>query len=177
MRCEICDCLIPEGATECPHCGFEVAWMQTAQKHEKSSTKETRSDKKAETVTSIVADFQRETYISLAVKRAAIFPIILGIVFIVIGLFIPVPGGALTTYSWMDGERAETFEFDNRYTAIDEYVGGDAYNYVIGASLVAGKMSGYIAAKATLFVVGAVCVCGGMIMIVVAGGMNRTKKE
>ena len=176
MRCEICDCLIPEGATECPHCGFEVAWMQTAQKHEKTSTKETRSDKKAETVTNIVADYQRESSISLAVKRAAIFPIILGIAFIVVGLFIPVPGGALTTYSWMDGERAETFEFDNRYSVIDEYVGGDAYNYIIGASLVAGKISGYIAGKAAFLVAGALCVCFGIMMTVIAGGMQGKDK-
>ncbi len=28
MRCEICDTEIPAGATECPHCGFEVKWMR-----------------------------------------------------------------------------------------------------------------------------------------------------
>lgn len=28
MRCEICDTEIPDGATECPRCGFEVEWMR-----------------------------------------------------------------------------------------------------------------------------------------------------
>ena len=45
---------------------------------------------------------------------------------------------------------------------IDEYVGGDAYNYIIGASLVAGKTAGVIAAKAISIVGGAICFCFGL---------------
>lgn len=67
-------------------------------------------------------------------------PIIIGILLVLIGLIIRVPGGALTTYKSLDGESAGGYyAFDNRYSSIDEYVGGDAYNYIIGASLVAGK--------------------------------------
>ena len=72
-------------------------------------------------------------------------PIIIGILLVLIGLIIRVPGGALTTYKSLDGESAGGYyAFDNRYSSIDEYVGGDAYNYIIGASLVAGKTAGVI---------------------------------
>lgn len=87
-------------------------------------------------------------------------PIIIGILLVLIGLIIRVPGGALTTYKSLDGESAGGYyAFDNRYSSIDEYVGGDAYNYIIGASLVAGKTAGVIAAKAISIVGGAICFC------------------
>lgn len=90
-------------------------------------------------------------------------PIIIGILLILIGLIIRVPGGALTTYKSLDGESAGSYyAFDNRYSSIDEYVGGDAYNYIIGASLVAGKTAGVIAAKAISMVGGAICFCFGL---------------
>ena len=90
-------------------------------------------------------------------------PIIIGILLVLIGLIIRVPGGALTTYKSLDGESAGGYyAFDNRYSSIDEYVGGDAYNYIIGASLVAGKTAGVIAAKAISMVGGAICFCFGL---------------
>ena len=64
-------------------------------------------------------------------------PIIIGILLVLIGLIIRVPGGALTTYKSLDGESAGGYyAFDNRYSSIDEYVGGDAYNYIIGTETV-----------------------------------------
>ena len=62
-------------------------------------------------------------------------PIIIGILLVLIGLIIRVPGGALTTYKSLDGESAGGYyAFDNRYSSIDEYVGGDAYNYIINGT-------------------------------------------
>lgn len=97
-------------------------------------------------------------------KKMNIYPIIIGLVLIIIGLILRVPGGALTTYEGLDGAKTEYYTFDDRYSAIDEYVGGDAYNYIIGASLVAGKIAGTIAAKAICMVGGAICVCIGTIV-------------
>lgn len=57
---------------------------------------------------------------------------------------------------------------------IDEYVGGDAYNYIIGASLVGGRISGFIAGKTVATVAGAMCVCAGAVMLVIAGGTRST---
>lgn len=99
-------------------------------------------------------------------KKAFICPIILGITLILIGIFIKIPGGILTTYKTLDGEKAESYVFDTKYSSIDEYVGGDAYNYEIGASLVAGKMAGTMISKSIFIVTGAVCICFGITMII-----------
>lgn len=72
-----------------------------------------------------------------------------GIFLILIGLFMKVPGNHLVTYS----------SHDNRNSEIEEYVGGDAYNYIIGASLVAGRIAGTMAAKAILVVGGSLIIC------------------
>lgn len=94
--------------------------------------------------------------------RAYYCPIIIGIILIFSDLIIHIPGGALTTYESLDGVSTENYVFDDEYSSIDEYVGGDAYNYIIGASLVAGKIAGMIAAKAICIVGGAMCLCFGI---------------
>ncbi len=96
--------------------------------------------------------------------KAHVFSIILGIILILIGLIIPIPGGALTTYKSLDGESTDYYTFDNRYSSIDEYVGGDAYNYIIGSSLVSGRISGTITAKAICVVGGSICLCLGLML-------------
>ncbi|MBQ7914641.1 MAG: hypothetical protein IJZ28_02540 [Clostridia bacterium] len=95
-------------------------------------------------------------------KKAYICPIIIGIILILVGLFIQVPGGALTTFESLDGDSADHYVFDDRYSSIDEYVGGDAYNYIIGASLVAGKISGTMTTKTICIVGGTLCLCAGI---------------
>ncbi len=60
----------------------------------------------------------------------------IGLTLINAGNAIQVPSDYLTTYSFQSG------------TKIREYVGGDAYNFIIGASLVGGEISGKLAAKA-----------------------------
>ena len=100
-------------------------------------------------------------------NSAALFSIIVGIILILSGLFIQIPGGALTTYESLDGDYTESYVFDKKYSSIDEYVGGDAYNFIIGASLVAGKISGTIVAKTICIVGGLMCVCFGMALDVV----------
>lgn len=97
--------------------------------------------------------------------KAYICPIIIGIVLILIGLFIQIPGGALTTHESLDGNKTGFYNFDDKYTAIDEYVGGDAYNYIIGASLVAGKISGTMTTKAIFIVGGILCLCLGITLL------------
>lgn len=98
------------------------------------------------------------------IKNAYKYPLIIGAILILIGLFIKVPGGALTTYEGLNGEKTEYYVFDDTYSSIDEYVGGDAYNYIIGASLVAGKISGTMTTKAIFVVGGAICLCLGLAM-------------
>lgn len=95
-------------------------------------------------------------------KKSYMCPIMIGLILVLIGLIIQIPGGALTTYKFMNGESASGYAFDNKYSSIDEYVGGDAYNFIIGASLVGGKIAGMIAAKAVAMVGGAICICFGV---------------
>lgn len=88
-------------------------------------------------------------------KNVSRIVILIGIILIVVGVCIKVPGTELTTLTYFEGK-------DN-YSVIDEYVGGDAYNYIIGASLVAGKISGILTMKAIFISVGVLIFCIGLI--------------
>ncbi len=99
-------------------------------------------------------------------EKAWMCPIAIGILLILIGLIVQIPGGALTTSSYMNGESTDYYVFDNKYSSIDEYVGGDAYNYIIGASLVAGKIAGTIAAKSVFIASGLICLCFGLTLMI-----------
>jgi uncharacterized membrane protein len=98
-------------------------------------------------------------------KNAWIVPVIIGAVLVLVGFCMKMPGGALTTYGSLDGESTEYYTFDDTYSAIDEYVGGDAYNYIIGASLVAGKIAGTMTTKAICIVGGFMCIAFGVALL------------
>lgn len=87
-------------------------------------------------------------------KKISILVLCVGVILIAVGVLIQIPGDKLATDSFMDG-----------YSIIEEYVGGDAYNYIIGASLVAGKISGIIAMKSIFIAMGCLIVCIGLISI------------
>lgn len=99
------------------------------------------------------------------IGKAYAWPLIIGAVLILVGLIIQVPGGVLTTLETRNGESTDNYVFDDEYSSIDEYVGGDAYNYIIGASLVAGKISGTMTVKAVCIVGGLLCICAGMVLL------------
>ena len=88
-------------------------------------------------------------------RTAALVVIAAGIILITAGLMIAVPGDYLTTYESLGGK--------DGYSYIREYVGGDAYNYIMGASLVAGHISGTMAMKAVFIAVGALVTCIGLL--------------
>lgn len=88
-------------------------------------------------------------------RTAALVVIAAGIILIIAGLIIAVPGDHLTTYERLGGS--------DGYSYIREYVGGDAYNYITGASLVAGHISGTMAMKAIFIAVGALVACMGLL--------------
>lgn len=92
----------------------------------------------------------------------AVVPIIIGIILIIVDFIIRIPGGALTTRESYDGQTTSYYTFDDTYSSIDEYVGGDAYNYIIGACLVGAKMAGAMAARAIFIVGGCICFCIGV---------------
>lgn len=84
-------------------------------------------------------------------KGISIIVAIIGVVLLVVGLFIKVPSKELTTHSILSGE----------YSVIEEYVGGDAYNYIIGASLVGGEIAGAKTQKAMFVSIGLLIMCAG----------------
>lgn len=75
------------------------------------------------------------------------------VLFCIGGLFIQTPHKELTTYSALDDE----------YSVIEEYVGGDAYNYIIGASLVGGEIAGAKSQKAIFISGGLLIFCLGLL--------------
>lgn len=80
-------------------------------------------------------------------KGSQVLGIILAIALIVFAVVFPTPDKHL---------RVSMFDYDNPWTDSygEEYVGGDAYNYQIEASLKAGYMSGVLAMKSVSFVGG-----------------------
>ena len=98
-------------------------------------------------------------------EYAFLCPVILGVALLLVGCFMKMPGTALTTVKSADGDACTSdYYIGDRYSAIDEYVGGDAYNYIIGSALVAGRISGTITAKTICIVAGALCICAGAVM-------------
>lgn len=147
--CSNCGTQIPDDAAVCPQCLHEINNQLSPAPGQAIALKNA-----FEKITPLVSTNNP--------NKAYMCPVIFGIVLILIGLFIQVPGGALTTYGSLDGIKAEYYVFDDKYSSIDEYVGGDAYNYIIGASLVAGKISGTMTAKAIIIVGGVLCLCFGI---------------
>lgn len=89
-------------------------------------------------------------------KKASVLVCVIGLVLLLIGVFMPVPGKLLTTYDSLDGKSSDYS--DEKYNAIEEYVGGDAYNYIVGAALEGGEIAGVRSQKA-------IFITGGLIII------------
>ncbi len=85
-------------------------------------------------------------------RGTAVFIMVIGLALVLAGLIIQVPHKELTTYSWLEDE----------YSVIEKYVGGDAYNYIIGASLVGGEIAGAKAQQAIFISVGLLIFCFGV---------------
>lgn len=86
------------------------------------------------------------------------FSIILGILFIIFGLALPIPEKHIGTWNTFRGNEWTA----DKYT---EYVGGNAYNIIIEASLRGGIIAGRTTAKAILVVGGSVFIGTGLILL------------
>ena len=89
-------------------------------------------------------------------KGMSIIIAVVGVILFITGLAIKVPSKELTTYS----------SLGKKYSVIEEYVGGDAYNYIIGASLVGGEIAGAKTQKAIFISFGLLLLCNGMFLFV-----------
>lgn len=134
-----------EKLQECSHCGFK--FCPTNQPAPISSAPE-------QVDTPIDTPVERKQEKTANRNATAYFVIAIGIVLVCIGLLLQVPSKELTTYSILK---------DSGYSVIEEYVGGDAYNYIIGAALVAGEIAGAMIQKAVFISIGLLIVCIGML--------------
>lgn len=87
-------------------------------------------------------------------KNVSITIICIGAVLFLIGLFIKIPSEELTTH----------LSLGDKYSLIEEYVGGDAYNYIIGASIVSGKIVAAKIEKAIYISFGLLIIALGLIL-------------
>ena len=119
--------------------------------------------------------FDKKGAVSDVKKLLFIFPIIIGISLIVIGACVEIPSTKLEdSVLNLDDEDYSTGD----YSLIDEYVNGDAYNYIIGASLVGGQISGATVSKTIYYTGGAICLCIGMLMyVLIPKGESKKAKE
>lgn len=134
-----------EKLQECSHCGFKF-----------NPTNQTAPISPAPEQIDIPIDtpVERKQEKTTSRNTTAYIVIAIGIVLVCIGLLLQVPSKELTTYSFLG---------DSGYSVIDEYVGGDAYNYIIGATLVAGEIAGVMIQKAVFISIGLLIVCIGLL--------------
>lgn len=100
-------------------------------------------------------------------KNFAIVGIIIGLLFAALGL---------ATSSPSDVIRTGILARDNRDVGgYVRYVGGDAYNFIIEASIRGGEIAGRNAARATYLTGGFIMVTGSLITLGVA--LDKEKKE
>ena len=86
-------------------------------------------------------------------KKISVLVMVIGLVLFIVGLFIKISSKELTTYS----------SLSDKYSVIEEYVGGDTYNYIIGASLVGGEIAGAKAQKAVFISMGSLIFVIGLL--------------
>lgn len=107
------------------------------------------------------ADYQKT-----AKKLAPYLFVGAGALCLLVGLLFPMPGEDLTTYDLNGAE----------YFHIEEYVGGDAYNYIVGACILGGHISGAMTVKAVFAVGGLALICVGVTVLAVFGtGMKKSE--
>ena len=112
-------------------------------------------------------------------KALPVFVLIIGIIMIIVGLAgLIVPGQILTDSSSRKPDTYPAVNGDGKdYSYIEQYVGGDAYNYIIGANLVGARITGIITARAILVVGGILVSCLGLIGIHFVNVMSEASES
>ncbi len=87
----------------------------------------------------------------------------IGVICLIVGLVFPMPDEHLSTFV-----AANSSSFH-----VEEYVGGDAYNYIIGACILGGHVAGAMATKSIFVAVGLVLVCLGCFLLVFSLSSKR----
>lgn len=101
-------------------------------------------------------------------KTISIIIMVMGAALFIVGLFTKIPSKKLSTW----------FYEEDTHSVVEEYVGGDAYNYMIGASLVGGEIAGAKAQKAIFISIGSlIFVLGLLVLSLQEENAEKTKKD
>lgn len=132
MFCNMCGTELSADATYCHECGkkFEVSNVKHNNIDGAQNDKEKEINKSEINIGDIVL---------LNIIPAICF--IIGIILFIIGLCIEVPSDSISSYS------------------VSKYINGDAYNYMIEASLRGGKIAGVMISKCVYIVIGLLISC------------------
>lgn len=101
-------------------------------------------------------------------KKIAFTLIGLGIVLVLMGVIKQVPPSYLVTTSSSNG-----VDFGSVAASVTEYVGGDAYNYIIGAAVVGPQVAAVKIIKWILIVGGILVACIGCLLYGMAESMEN----
>ena len=107
-------------------------------------------------------------------KGMPVVVLLVGLAMICFGIFfLKVPGQYLTDSSYLKPDKYPAIAGDgSEFSYIEQYVGGDAYNYIIGATLVGSRITGLIIAKCVLVAVGILVSCLGVLGLCLAKSMT-----
>lgn len=109
-----------------------------------------------------------------AVQIAAVIMLLVGIACIIVGIVIKVPNSHLVDildsnpYMQYNG-----IQFRPGYSTVEKIVGVDAYNFIIGASLVGGYISGRIVQKTIFVVSGIIISLAGLLALCVMADRQK----
>lgn len=176
--CPNCKGIIPDGMKFCSKCGTDMQAIKEANlpepmsavEQESSSPKENKTDDISASTNNMTTDTkasientnnscnQEKEHSDYHFAGIGVFSFILGIVFILFGLIMPIPEKHINTF--YKGSSYNEWTGD-KYT---EYVGGDAYNIMIEASLRGGIIAGRTVAKTVLIVGGSAFIVTGLIL-------------
>lgn len=87
----------------------------------------------------------------------------IGVICLIAGVVFPMPNEQLSTFVPVG---SSSFH-------VEEYVGGDAYNYIIGACILGGHVAGAMAAKSIFITAGLALACLGCFLLVFSLSSKR----
>lgn len=101
-------------------------------------------------------------------KTISVIMMVIGSALFIVGLFTKIPNKKLSTW----------FYEEDTHSVVEEYVGGDAYNYIIGASLVGRRNCRRKAQKAIFISIGSLIFSLGLLALPLQEeNADKTKKD
>lgn len=167
--CPNCKGIIGSDAVFCTKCGANIKALKKLDNTENIETTNSNSitSNNIQQMNNLTNN-DKENYVSTSIQKTTrkypfatigAFCIVIALLLIIFGIALPIPKKHIDT--WRTGAFGSEWKGDE-YT---EYVGGDAYNIMIEASLRGGIIAGRTIAKTILIVSGiAICITGTILI-------------